>query len=612
MTISLDRGTIGTTSKMADVVRQGQQGIIRVASFQRRLKWTPEQTCGLLESIWQRHPTGSLFLHEIGPTEQGKEDHSRWLEGIKPKKDSHEQKWNLIDGQQRLTGLCHAMLNRNSDVRFFIKVDLEALSAQLTSSAEDEGDNDEDDENGNEDGIVIEYAEFQAINRRLKLTDNPRTQLKRGLIPLDIAWLSAARSARRNWTAEATTGRSKITNLNQIVGWTLDTIRERLGSYGVVMHQMTGAMTIDEVIQVYIRINSAGTALTREEIMLARAEKASQSDARSSAKAVLKEAPLLTMMFPDKGNVDTEAEACAMMVRAHWHARTTGPSTEQKAFEDTELLAEVFPARKEMLNGFRWASELAERAGAVSHSTLPTGTAIEVLATLHPLLPDDAEELQRVETVLREYIWCTWCDLRYQRKHAKRQRSDRRELEQWLKNERNVSDLSFSKDHQAPEAETLRAITAGQMQNRLRKALSAIATSKGALDIATGRRMTKDEAGDRELHHVFPKALLEKHNIPRTDADMALNTIWIEPKSNGRWGDKDPQHYLREAEDQRELTVSVRECIESHVIDYESLVDNAGAPVAQRYETFINSRAKEIAKALRTAVGAHDLFSGSE
>ena len=124
--------------------------------------------------------------------------------------------------------------------------------------------------------------------------------------------------------------------------------------------------------------------------------------------------------------------------------------------------------------------------------------------------------------------------------------------------------------------------------------------------------MARDEADDRELHHVFPKALLKKHNILRAASDMALNTIWIEPKSNGRWGDKDPQHYLREAEAQRELTVPVRECIESHVIDYESLVNNEDAPVAQRYEIFIKSRANEIAKALREAVGARDLLSASE
>ena len=88
MTISLDRGTTGTTSKMSDVVRQAQLGIIRVPSFQRQLKWTPEQTCGLLESIWQRHPTGSLFLHEIAPKGEAEEDHSRRLQGIKPRKEN--------------------------------------------------------------------------------------------------------------------------------------------------------------------------------------------------------------------------------------------------------------------------------------------------------------------------------------------------------------------------------------------------------------------------------------------------------------------------------------------------------------------------------------------
>lgn len=78
--------------------------------------------------------------------------------------------------------------------------------------------------------------------------------------------------------------------------------------------------------------------------------------------------------------------------------------------------------------------------------------------------------------------------------------------------------------------------------------------------------------------------------------------------SNRSWGETDPGEYLRRIEAGAAREVDVRECTESHLVDYDVLVDGRGLGLAGRYDRFVERRAERMAAEMCWAMGAEGLF----
>lgn len=111
--------------KLSDIVRLVGSGRMSLPQFQREFVWDPNKVVELLDSISHGWPIGSLLLLE-GPQAFATKD---FQDG--PHTDREGTEFYVLDGQQRITSIYHALTDR-SDVVYL--VDLEADSAELEQS----------------------------------------------------------------------------------------------------------------------------------------------------------------------------------------------------------------------------------------------------------------------------------------------------------------------------------------------------------------------------------------------------------------------------------------------------------------------------------------------
>src|SRR3954471_9425687 len=92
---------------VGDLVTRIDDGAVAIPEFQRHFVWRPPQVADLLVSVARRWPIGSLLLLE-GPQDFG----VRPLDGAP---ELSRAELLILDGQQRLTALYHALGDRSSD-----------------------------------------------------------------------------------------------------------------------------------------------------------------------------------------------------------------------------------------------------------------------------------------------------------------------------------------------------------------------------------------------------------------------------------------------------------------------------------------------------------------
>lgn len=106
-----------------DLLTMIQTGQLSLPEFQRDFLWDPSDVADLIGSVARRWPIGSILLLE-GPHPFKQKGFSG---GPEPRPGTESGTLLVLDGQQRLTGLFHALME-TSDTSYFI--DLEALERE--------------------------------------------------------------------------------------------------------------------------------------------------------------------------------------------------------------------------------------------------------------------------------------------------------------------------------------------------------------------------------------------------------------------------------------------------------------------------------------------------
>ena len=196
---------------------------ILLPEFQRGYVWNKEQVRGLVRSLYRKHPTGHLLVWRTYKPSLGRGETA----------DSDGHSLMLLDGQQRLTTLY--VLFRGEPPRFY---EGEELFFDLYFNVQTE-----------------EFRFWQ----KTRMERNP-------------AWISVheflsetlARLLERLPTLDAE--RQQILQANLARLSKLDQIR----SYVYTVDQVTGdEFGLDEVVEIFNRVNRAGTPLTKADLALA-------------------------------------------------------------------------------------------------------------------------------------------------------------------------------------------------------------------------------------------------------------------------------------------------------------------------------------------------------
>lgn len=132
-TPSLDARPKAETRSVEDLIDEARKGRVRIPKFQRGLKWKPDDTRLLFDSIYRGYPIGTLLfwqttaeaeLVRYGP--------------VSIDAPSRTDAWWVVDGQQRLTSLVRVLLGTPQDqYSLWFDLDEEKFVRASTAKSDD-------------------------------------------------------------------------------------------------------------------------------------------------------------------------------------------------------------------------------------------------------------------------------------------------------------------------------------------------------------------------------------------------------------------------------------------------------------------------------------------
>uniref|UniRef100_A0A7C1G635 DUF262 domain-containing protein n=1 Tax=Thermomicrobium roseum TaxID=500 RepID=A0A7C1G635_THERO len=473
--------------KVSTILDQIDLGTIELPEFQRGYVWNREQVRAFMESLYRRHPVGSLLVWVTQRTK------ARVRHGeTAPAETVHL----LLDGQQRITTLYGIL--RGRPPRFF-----EGNHLAFT---------------GLFFNVETETFEFYAP---LKMKDNPFwisvTELMQRGIGEFVTRFSAIPEARPNLPLY-------IQRLNRL---------EQIKEIEFHIDQVTGEdKTIDVVVEIFNKVNSGGTKLSQADLALAKVC-VSWPEARETMRACL-----------DKWR------RAGFSFRLEWllrclNAVVTGEAKFDKLTrvppdELREGLKRTEQAIDKLLN------LISSRLGLDHDRVLGSRYAFPVLArylVLRDLRLPDAQEVNKLlYWYLHTLLWG-----RYAGSTETVLNQDLALIEPPEGSlDRLIDHLRTSRGDLRLHPDDFRASSLGA---RFYPLLYTLARVTHARDWCSGIELSSGLLGKMnqlQVHHIFPKALLYSHGYKQSEVNALANYCFLLQDCNLAIADRAPEEYLEE------------------------------------------------------------------
>lgn len=513
--------------KIGTILDQIDLGAMALPEFQRGYVWNRDQVRGLMHSLYRKHPVGSLLVW-VTKTESANARGDGQLAPGTVKL--------LLDGQQRITSL-YGIIRGNSPK--FFDGNAQAFTG-LYFNLDDE------------------TFEFYAP---LKMKDNPLwinvTELMQIGAGEAIKRLVSVPELQPNLT-------TYINRLNAI-----DSIK------GIDLHieEVTGEdKTVDVVVDIFNRVNSGGTKLSKGDLALAKIC-AEWPDARDEMKARL-----------DKW------KKAGFFFRLEWFLRCINTITTGEALFSALKDIDTQTFRKGMEQAERVVDTLlnliASRLGLDHDRVLGSRYSFPLLARYLVQRGGHLTDYKERDMMLYWYVH-TFLWGRYAGSTESVLNQDLSQIEeidgaldQLIKLLRqNRGDLRLS-------ANDFMGWSQGARFYPLLYMLTRVYHAK---DWGTGIELSNSLLGGMnrlELHHIFPKALLYKHGYSRPDVNALANFTFLTKETNLLVSDHNPAEYLEE------FVTKQPGAVESHWIPMDRNLWKA-----ENYLDFLNARRELLAKA---------------
>lgn len=478
--------------KVAFILDQIDLGRMALPEFQRGYVWNTNQVRALLTSLYRRHPVGGLLIWSTTV------DNARTRgDGPSPLGDSVDL---LLDGQQRVTTLYGII--RGNPPRFF-----EGNAAAFT---------------GLHFNLIDETFEFYAP---IRMRDNPlwvdvtkvmqAHDLTDFLEPLEDR---LAESGMKLMTA--------ISRLNRLQGIRdIDFHAEQISGHD---------MTVDVVVDIFNRVNSGGTKLSKGDLALAKIC-AAWPEARHELRERLGKWRQAGYNFKLEWFL-----RCVTTVATGDAYFTTLANADTPVIQDGVVRAEQ---RVDTL-----LNTIAGRLGLDHSDVLGSAYSIPLMARYLEerggRLANPAERDRLLYWYIHTFLWGRYAgsteSVLSQDLNLLEERGD--SLDHLIGQLRqNRGDLRI-------HANDFRTSTRG---SRFYPMLYMLTRVYGARDLDSGLALHKHMLGHLmrlELHHIFPKAKLYKHQYSRNEVNAVGNFMFLTQDTNLAISDRDPEEYLSEFE----------------------------------------------------------------
>ena len=533
--------------------------------FQRFEAWGHANIAQIFNTILQGLPVGALLVLEIGNEEPFV---SRPLEGAPDTGERITE--HLLDGQQRLTALWRGLHNTYDERTYFLNWS-------------------KHEETGHPyfvEAVARWRPEGDQERRKPHWADRPDSQWKRRLIPLDLlAPGEGPLKAFNEWAKSAIEDRDERDEVKDFVNG----IREKFATFNLPYLSLPVTTPKETALDVFLKMNTSAAPLSTYDIVVAQVEAAMEQSLHDLIGTMRQAAPTIGDYYP----LESLCLAAGALLLGKPPSNTTYLA---KGFGS--FLLEQW---EKLLRGIKRTAAFLEEERVFDAQRLPTETVIPVLVALWAYAPDGLDGEGRARTLLRKYMWRAFFTNRYENSTQSRSLADYQKLKELIAGAPDAAQPEVFNDelYPLPQPAELMAARWPKSKDRLARAILAASLRQGGLDLADGGVVSRENLTRREYHHLFPDALLTKHDVPEHQIYSALNCALVTWRTNRNISDKTPERYLAERLDGTEVTAeALRHRLATHLIPHEAMA-------AGSFHAFREARAELVHGLMQRLCGGH-------
>lgn len=588
---------------LMDLLRDVRHGKLQLPDFQREYKWDDDRIRSLLSTLTLGHPMGVIMILETGGDETRFKP--RPISGAAVDGDK-EPDHLLLDGQQRMTSLFQALGSgrpvETTDSRkkrlrrwYYLDVDL-ALG--------DPADRDEAVVSVPEDRVM--RSDF---GRHVDLDLTSRAnEVRAAMFPLDLAYNTGE---AMGWLAAYLIEgdeQSRAERLGIFQRFQAEVLTP-MHSYAVPAIELPKETTKEAVCTVFEKVNTGGLALNVFELLTAMfAGNKAYYDKRGhdfrlneewealrkrlATKPVLRSVQSSDFLQGITLLVSRERRESARL------AGTTGkelPAITARRADILKLqLTEYEERARPLEEAFMWAADFLAGEHIFHANDLPYRTQLVPLACLRVLIGKGIDTYGTAARI-RQWYWCGVLGEQYGGSVETRFARDVERVPVW------------ATDQSAPVPETVSS--AGFRESRLLslktrnssayKGVHALLMRNGANDWAKNVEMGMANfvTLNVDIHHVFPYAWCQSHDIDSNQRDSIINKTPLSAETNRRIGGRAPSGYLKSLETHTGLEAAqLDKLVAGHHIDTDALR-------ADDFEGFFSRRMNALVGLIEEATG---------
>ena len=358
----------------------------------------------------------------------------------------------------------------------------------------------------------------------------------------------------------------------------------------------------DQAIDTFIKSNTSSVRLNAFEIAVAQFEAAIPASRRKSSPSLRDLVDEVKHKLPQVARLEGESNIGDLVLKVACVRNNVKPTYGNY----TKIISTLEKDWKYLFNGLEWAARFLEEEHILDARILPSTVPLRVLSALQPLIPEKGDKLSKGRRLVRKYLWRSFVTDRYERDANGRLFEDFKALKAAFEDETFVVKCSSTEPENIfslalPEKEDILAAGWPATKGLLKRAILAVSTIKGALDVGTGSPISEQSIRTREHHHIFPDNLL-KSFAEDTNPNLALNCMLLEAPTNNNWRDEWPGDYLIERVEKSDFKgekaeKDIRSRLESHYIPAGLVMKakrKSKTNLAEAYQAFLTKRAETI------------------
>ncbi|MGY5069857.1 GmrSD restriction endonuclease domain-containing protein [Streptomyces griseus] len=551
--------TVGT------LIRSIDEGSLALPNFQRSFVWDPKRTVGLIKSIILRYPAGTLLTWEQSSSHRFD---SRPFEEASVS-DSVEPRRLVLDGQQRLTSLYHALTGKG-EYQFFIKawsfIDPSDYSLLALEDVE------------------LETA-IVAYDTRGRLRFNPldeEWQLSNGTFPL--AKFHELRKSFKALSRSVTDDREMQDTLEETLHQLREGYLQPLDSYPFPVVDLPEHTSLLAVCNIFETLNKTAKPLGVFELLTA---KFYPSGARlrewwESAQA---EYPILSEFDIDPYNL-----LQSVSLRARGSAQRADILGKLTSEELEKHWDAVITAAADVLD------MLKRECGVISPQWFPYGMLLVPMAAVWPEISAlRPQQRGQARTRLQQYYWCSIFTENFDQGANSQVGADYRLLKGWVANQ---------EENRAPEAVEKFDLTDADLlsaranRKALYRGVMSLLIQGGSKDFLSAQAVSNIRVSEikPEAIQVFPKAWLQ-NNSSDAPPDLILNRIMVDGETKRSIKGRPIHEYLESQESS--VQAKLLDVLSSHLINVDPEFGFRGGD----YDEFLKERLSLLLEAIEGVTG---------